>query len=93
MITDVKFDYFIKNPPDQNIELVLRTAKFIGDKKDSNPKMHSSNVKKQAVKREWLVLSPLTLSVYCWVCKFFSKVITTLSFSGLDDWKHVNDTL
>lgn len=88
-------DYFIKNPPDQNIELVTATAKLIGDKKRSLSKNSFFRYKKnnEITKREWLVLSPSTLSVYCWVCKLFSKVKTALTSSGLNDWKHVNDRI
>ena len=38
--------------------------------------------------REWLVYSPATGRVYCFVCKLFSNSSTPLSSDGFCDWRN-----
>lgn len=38
--------------------------------------------------REWLVYSPETGRVYCFVCKLFSNSSTPLSSDGFSDWRN-----
>ena len=40
--------------------------------------------------REWLVYSPETGHVYCFVCKLFSNSSTPLSSDGFSDWRNTN---
>lgn len=95
---DSFIEYFVNNPPEQNMDLISKTERVISNKKRSLSKNCFYRVKKnnELVNREWLVLSPSTLSLYCWVCKLFNKTAltkTALSSSGLNDWKHVNERI
>jgi hypothetical protein len=36
--------------------------------------------------REWLVYSPTTGNIYCFVCKLFSPANTALASDGFSDW-------
>lgn len=38
--------------------------------------------------REWLVYSPTTGSIYCFVCKLFSSSTTALASDGFSDWRN-----
>lgn len=91
IITDNMTEYFIKNPPPQNIDKVLETERLISGNKRFLTKSHFYLTKKnnEKIAREWLVLSCSDRSLYCWVCKLFGNKFTSLSTCGFNDWKHV----
>lgn len=90
-------EYFIQEPPLQNMHLVGETERLIGNKKRSLTEAHFYRLKVngEKVKRDWLILSPSDFSLYCWICKLFSPTVTVscLSTSGFNDWKHTTERL
>ena len=40
--------------------------------------------------RDWLVYSPSTGNVYCYVCKLFGTVSDSFSLNGFNDWKNAH---
>ncbi|CAM1308648.1 Uncharacterised protein r2_g1872 [Pycnogonum litorale] len=48
----------------------------------------SKKVNGERYNREWLVYSPTTGRVYCFVCKLLSTSSTVLSSGGFDDWRN-----
>lgn len=90
-ITDSMREYFLVHPPVQNMEFIAKSERLIGDKKRFFTINHLYRTKcnQQKVKREWLVLSPSTGAIFCWICRLFSKTVTALSSNtGFCDWSH-----
>ena len=85
----------MQHPPPQNIQFASATERTIGDRKRSLSESHFYRFKcnQEKIKRDWLTLSPTTLSVYCWVCKLFSKTATAMSAGGFSDSKHATERL
>lgn len=94
-VTDEIREYFLKNSPPQNIKLASATERTIGDRKRCLTENHFYRLKcnQEKVKRDWMTLSPTTLSVFCWVCKLYSKTPTAMSSGGFSDWKHATERL
>lgn len=90
-ITDCMREYFLIHPPEQNMEFISKSERLIGDKKRFFTINHLYRTKcnNDKVKREWLVLSPSTGAIFCWICRLFSKTVTALSSNiGFCDWSH-----
>ncbi|GFT83206.1 zinc finger MYM-type protein 1 [Trichonephila clavipes] len=47
----------------------------------------------EKVKPNWLVYSTTKDCVYCFCCKLFGSVLSSLSIRGSKDWKHLPETL
>jgi hypothetical protein len=94
-ITDSMRDYFIQYPPQQNMDLIKMTERVINNQKRQLTINHffRNKCNEDRVKREWLVLSPSSGALFCWICKLFSKSTTALSSTGFTDWKHVSERL
>jgi hypothetical protein len=94
-VPDAVIEYFIRNVPPQNTDLISETKKNISGYNRCLTKNHFFRIKqnKEMVNRTWLVLSPTNKSLYCWVCKLFSENKTTLGGTGFSDWKHVTERL
>lgn len=94
-VTDEMREYFLRNPAPQNIHLVDKTERLIGENKRFLTEAHFYRYKSnQRIKRDWLILSPSTFSLFCWICKLFSKTFfSTLSTTGFSDWKHAAERL
>lgn len=92
--------YFSKNIPIQNIDADLTvSARQFGTKTRYFRKEYFSRAlgNGECVNREWLIYSPSTGSVYCYVCKIFRhlQISEKSTFvhqfeSGFDDWKNIN---
>lgn len=41
-------------------------------------------------KREWLIFSETSASIFCYICKMFSKKKTKFSSEGYSDWKNIS---
>lgn len=49
---------------------------------------YSTKINGEKYSREWLVYSPSTGCVYCFVCKLFSNSNCTLANNGFNDWRN-----
>ncbi|GFW05201.1 zinc finger MYM-type protein 1 [Trichonephila clavipes] len=47
----------------------------------------------EKVKRNWLVYSTTKDCVYCFCCKLFGSVLSSLFIRGFKDWKHLAEIL
>ena len=64
-----------------------------GDGKKKNRSLQKSLFNRtlkngEVIDREWLLYSPSTGSVFCFVCRLFSKRISQFGTSGIDDWRN-----
>lgn len=85
--------YFITNRPNQNIDKISGCVKQNYNNKIrqlQSSAFYKDKVNGEKVLREWLVYSPKSGHVYCYVCKLFSKKCTRLTLEGFSDWKNVN---
>ncbi|XP_060864355.1 zinc finger MYM-type protein 1-like [Metopolophium dirhodum] len=92
--------YFSENIPIQNVDADLTvSARQFGKKMRYFRKEYFSRAlgNGECVNRDWLIYSPSTGSVYCYVCKIFrhlqssDKLTLVHQFeSGFDDWKNIN---
>lgn len=93
VISSEMVDYFINNPPPQNMNMLKQTERIFGGKKRSLTEAHFYHVKQNGEKviRKWLVLSESTKDLFCWVCKLFNRVNSSAVqlITGFNDWKHV----
>lgn len=88
--------YFINNRPNQYIDKISECSKQV--EKNKVRQLHSSafyknKVNGEKVLREWLIYSPKSGHVYCYVCKLFSKKRIHLTVGGFNDWKNINASL
>ena len=51
---------------------------------------HSRKVNGEMYVREWLVYSPTTGCVYCFVCTLFQPSTSALSSEGFSDWRNLS---
>lgn len=99
IIKDQMIEYFLVNPPSQNIHLVKETENLFGKIKRSLTinNFYHEKVNGEKLNRRWLVLSESTKNLYCWVCKLLqanaSSSFKSQLISGLSDWKHVTSRL
>jgi len=99
-ITSDLISYFSENIPIQNVDADLTvSARHFGQKTRYFRKEYFSRAlgNGECVNRDWLIYSPSTGSVYCYVCKIFrnlqssNKLTLVHQFeSGFDDWKNIN---
>lgn len=97
-------DYWIQKGPSmcQNIDSDFSKSQRIYEHKDENGMVvsryryvskdvfHRVLRNGETVKREWLLYSPSTYRVYCFVCRLLSKKESTFSHFGFNDWKHLD---
>lgn len=94
-MTSVLQEYFCKVKPQQNIELIKCSNKVIGDKERKLTQYNFFRKKKnnELVPRDWLIFSPSTNAVFCYVCKLFGTSEQSLCKSGFSDWRNINQRL
>ena len=98
VITDNLRQLFAENPPDRNIGDFRKSGRAHIDPKTQKTKTRHLTealfkrrlVNGESVERMFLVYSPSSGSVFCWVCRLHSKKVTAFSESGFSDWKHGN---
>lgn len=91
-------EYFVMNPPDQNMDKIKNARQFFNGKK---PKWLSLRIShffftdknKNKFKREWLVYSEKSKKLYCYVCKLFICEDDKLCKDGFDDWRHASQRI
>ncbi|XP_067127187.1 zinc finger MYM-type protein 1-like [Centruroides vittatus] len=94
LTTDMQH-YLLKNKPSSNISLVHTAKKVVTE----GGKTVTRTLKKyiftrnkangEKIKREWLVYSPRSKAIYCYVCKIFA-IKRTIFTEGFSDWKNVS---
>ncbi|XP_039313486.1 uncharacterized protein LOC120359569 [Solenopsis invicta] len=90
--TDV--DYWIKKGP---LDCQHRNGPFDKSKREftnasrycSKNIFHGTKINGEKYDRDWLVYSPATGCVYCFVCKIFSASSTSLANEGFSDWRNL----
>ncbi|XP_065662541.1 zinc finger MYM-type protein 5-like [Hydra vulgaris] len=70
-------EYFVLNPPKQNVEIKSDSGRQIGEK----------------IQREWLIYSPSSKSVFCYVGNLFGNSDKGLCTTGFRDRKNVTSRL
>lgn len=58
------------------------------NRKFSQKFIFRNHISGEKIRREWLLYSPSSGSIFCFVCLLFSEKQTKFSESGFDDWKH-----
>ncbi|XP_031335363.1 zinc finger MYM-type protein 1-like [Photinus pyralis] len=77
----------IGDPTNSGILVKYRDRTYIRHLSENNFYRTKPNGTKE--KREWLIFSETSGSVYCYICKMFSKKKTQF-FSGCSDWKNIS---
>ncbi|CAH0560643.1 unnamed protein product [Brassicogethes aeneus] len=83
-------EYFLKNRPEQNIDKISGCLKQLDGKKSrclQSSTFYKFKENGEKALREWLVYSPKSGCVYCYVCKLFSKKDLKLTADGYTDLK------
>ncbi|XP_065654595.1 zinc finger MYM-type protein 5-like [Hydra vulgaris] len=88
-------EYFVLNPPKQNVEFISDSGRQIGEKVRMCSKNNFFRLKKngEKIQREWLIYSPCSKSVFCYVCKLFGNSDQSLCTTRFRDWKNVTSRL
>lgn len=86
-------EYFTKHPPSANINDLSKSRRVYGSQnRFANPDMFFHRlVNGEKIPREWLIYSPSTGLVFCYICKLFGSagaVADDLCSTGLNDWKN-----
>ncbi|KAG8173322.1 hypothetical protein JTE90_003637 [Oedothorax gibbosus] len=94
-VNDCLREYFSRKKPNQNIEFITSSKKFIGDKERMCSIANFSRVKKNGDKvlRDWLVYSPSATALFCYVCKLYTTSDQALCKDGYSDWRNVSKRL
>ena len=90
--------FFAENQPDRNIGDFTKSARTYTDHKTGKIKTRQLTknlftrqlANGESVERMYLVYSPSSGSLFCWVCRLYSKKVTLFSEGGFTDWKHGN---
>lgn len=95
VINDTFREYFIMNPPNQNMCKIGSSSKLIsGVWRKLNESSFFCVKKNNAYKREWLIYSHEVKKLFCYVCKLFNPSDKSqLCQGGFDDWTHVSRRL
>lgn len=94
-VSDTLREFFILNKPCQNIDYLENSTRTLGGKE----RMCSSNnffrVKKngEKIRRDWLLYSPSSKAVFCYICKLYSSSDQALCKNGFSDWRNVSKRL
>lgn len=91
-ITENLRDYFVKNPPKQSVDDFSGSMRLYSQQKRyfSRELMFRKVANGERVQREWLVYSPSTGSIFCYVCRLFCDNNRELSGAGYNDWKNAS---
>ncbi|XP_067119565.1 zinc finger MYM-type protein 1-like [Centruroides vittatus] len=87
--------YLLKNKPSSNISLVHTAKKVVTEGGKTVTRTLKKNIftrnkaNGEKIEREWLVCSPRSKAIYCYVCKIFA-IRRTAFTEGFSDWKNVN---
>ena len=89
-VSDNTREYFLTIKPCQNINDLSNSVRQYPDKKRSlSVKMFSRIMANgDSIPRDWLIYSPSTGRVFCYVCKLYSHQINNLTCGGFHDWKN-----
>lgn len=96
-ITDKMIDFYLLNKPknigdltDLKIEYEDRNRTYCRSFQESNFYYIKANGEKE--RREWLIFTETSKSIYCYVCKLFSRS-SKFATTGFNDWRNVNKCL
>lgn len=99
-IDEKMIDFFLSKPPNQNLHILPETEREFGSDKVKRKltEGHFYRLKQNSEKvlRKWMVLSPSTKNLYCWVCKLMMSNSNSSSnqlVTGFNDWKHASTRL
>ena len=84
-------DHFTRNPPSQNLDKDLhKSARSYTSKTRYVQRKFFVRwlANEESVTRDWLVYSPSTGNVYCYVCKLFRS--DSFSLNGFNDWENAH---
>ena len=88
-------EYFACNPPSQNIGDFSISKRAYGNKiRYAHQRMFQRQMSNgEARNRPWLIYSPSTGSLFCYICKRFSLKDSVFTTTGFNDWTHSQRTL
>ena len=98
ILTQGMIDYFVFNKP-KNIGDIKQLKSLYKDRdrtyRRSLQEGHFYRIKTNGVKekRDWLVFSETSRSIYCYVCKMFSRSVKSKLISGFQNWKTISAVL
>lgn len=94
-VTESLREYFVHNKVNQNINLLENSKKVFGKVERTCSKKNFIRLKKngEVVKRDWLVYSPSTQAVFCYICKLFGSSDQALCQEGYSDWRNISKRL
>ena len=86
-------DHFTRNPSSQDLDKDLhKSARSYTSKTRYVQRKFFVRwlANEESVTRDWLVYSPSTGNVYCYVCKLFRSGSDSFSLNGVNDWKNAH---
>lgn len=95
-IKDSFKEYFVLNPPKQNMDRIKNSKKFLygGWRSLKTSHFYHYTKNQQKINRQWLVYSEQCAKLFCYVCKLFNhNDKRQLCQSGFDDWVHISKRL